>query len=158
MVISSIPRVISRFSTNHTTVNGSVSLHLKKAGSIQLRMYNRSFWCNSDIKCVDEYDNNPVAYYHNVTSKVESIDFTFTGWNEWAEWTPENYLMHANHPFDRTSYKGCSVTPQLGGLIILILVVFIAFITAGLVCIGKMARNTHAAKKEDLAQNSLLSV
>ena len=65
--------------------------------------------------------------------------------------------MHANHPFDRTSYKGCSVTPQLGGLVILILVVFIAFVTTGLVCIAKTAKKSRTARKEDIAQNSLLS-
>lgn len=45
--------------------------------------------------------------------------------------------MHDTHPFYRTSYKGCSVTPQLGGLVILILVAFIALVTTGLFCIGE---------------------
>ena len=68
----------------------------------------------------------------------------------------ENYLMHDTHPFYRTSYKGCSVTPQLGGLVILILVAFIALVTTGLLCIAKAARKSHSTRK-DLAQNSLLN-
>ncbi|KAK8821764.1 hypothetical protein WA556_002211 [Blastocystis sp. ATCC 50177/Nand II] len=100
----------------------------------------------ADLKCVDESGKDPISMYSTLASEVESIDFTFT----------ENYLMHDTHPFYRTSYKGCSVTPQLGGLVILILVAFIALVTTGLFCIAKAARKSHSTRK-DLAQNSLLN-
>ena len=38
-----------------------------------------------DKNCVDELGNDAFSYYRNVTAKVESIDFTFTGKQEREE-------------------------------------------------------------------------
>ena len=58
--------------------------------------------------------------------------------------------MHANHPFYRTSYSGCSVSVKVGGIVVVALLVGIV------VVITKVAKKAKTSKKEDASRNNLL--
>ena len=64
--------------------------------------------------------------------------------------------MHANHPFYRTSYSGCSVSVKVGGIVAVLFLVVVALLVVIVVVITKITKKTKQSKKEDASRNNLL--
>ena len=64
--------------------------------------------------------------------------------------------MHANHPFYRTSYSGCSVSVKVGGIVTALFLVVVALLVGIVVVITKVAKKAKTGKKEDASRNNLL--
>lgn len=63
--------------------------------------------------------------------------------------------MHANHPFYRTSYSGCSVSVKVGGIVAALFLVVVALLVGIVVVITKVAKKAKTSK-EDASRNNLL--